>query len=236
MKIFNTALLLAALAFLPSCYRVPLYKTKSLHFLNNDCPYTQTEQNIIVKARLLDQYDKRELFGEYSKKLIDTFSREPILVIYFSISNLSTHSYILPYCNGIDLKFISYEHINSKLKTSTRLRTAGTILATYGTCSCLAVVSGITTCLPILIAVSIGGILSTIPIFQLNKSANESKSMNNKIAEDLEIKTFQKTIIIPSEGFYEGLFFVKESDFKSQFTLELQEKKTTSKIKFDIAL
>src|SRR5688572_15476890 len=109
--------LLVGLLLLPGCYRVPQYRNQSLRFVDDNSGYRESKQGLVLRAKRLTNYDKKELFGQYSKRLSRPLNG-PIEVIYLSFHNLSTATYILP-SNGIDLETIPHCDIARLMKTST---------------------------------------------------------------------------------------------------------------------
>lgn len=238
-------LLLAGLVLLPGCYRVSQYRSKSLRFIDDNSGYHASKNGFISRVKRLTNYDKKELFGQYSKKL-ERYAHGPIEVIYVSLHNLSSQVYILP-SRGIDLEIIPHREIEKLMKTST----VGRIVGFIGSYLVMAA-SGFfgwaglwimtannaptwTTLIPLFGA---GGVIAGgIYAGKYSQSIEQSIKANGRIIDDLEDKALLEGITIRVGEKYEGLIFVKPLNYRSLFNITLHEKEyNQNKVIFDIDL
>ena len=239
-------LALGTLVLLPSCYHVPFYKKKGLRFIDTNCNYYMTTENIIVQSKRLDEYDKQELFGEYSQRLIDKKTKQAMDVIYLSINNFSTCNYLLT-PSSIDLETIPYAKVISLMKTSPFARTIGAG-ASYGGIYASGFLSyvgvwgiGLGSPMGILFPMGLIGMGASIAsLVKLLSFSRTSMKMNKEIMKDLEEKMLihEKQSIIGAGDKKEFLLFVKPTHFKSNFKLTLyeQNKKLDKQVTFNIQL
>jgi len=228
MRFFG--IFLAGLVLLPGCMHVPAYKCQPLQSMNEHCVYRGVEKNVIVRAKVFSQDEKKYFFNNYARN-------DGQSVIYFSIHNLSRLDYVFS-GNGICIKQIPYQEvIESMKKTSSRSRfvggsmSAGVALPATGW-ACAAFIGSATVKCPITAAVAmvIGFAMSIVAVpFLVFGTAFlvqgiKSITVNNRIKRDIAEKIMDEPVVIPSGGQYEGLIFVKVSDYTPQFTLVLQEK------------
>jgi len=218
MRFFG--LFLVGLVLLPSCMRVPSYRCRSLKSVSNNFMYRDVEKNVVMRAKKLSEAEKSYLF--------DTRIRDNDLqVIYFSIHNLSDELYIFSH-DGICLELVPYKNVMRILKkTNTVSRFVGvgvgaTIVASpYIAASCLMGqgIPGIVL-FPFIAAAMIALPLGITFLAQGIKSI----VINSRITKDLTEKILDKPVIISSGEQYEGLVFVRSSDYTPQFVVRMHEK------------
>lgn len=232
-------LLLAGLVILPGCYRVPQYRSKSLRFLGDSSDgYRESKNGFIARVKRLTNYDKKELFGQYSKKL-DRYVNGPIEVVYVSFHNLSSQVYLLPSA-GIDLEIIPHQEIEKLMKTSTAARIAGSVGSYFA--MAMGGFLGWSGSLVTIMAhnapawaflIPLVGVSSAIAGFvyycKYAQSIEQSLKANKHIKDDLEDKTLLEGIIIQAGDKYEGLIFVKSSDYTPQFNVTMHEQNNRHK-------
>ncbi len=228
---------------------VPRYKCRSLQSVSDHCTYRGIEKNVVVHAKCLGQAEKNYLFDSRSALIEDELE-----VIYISIHNLGNTPYIFSH-NNIYLEQVKYHDISRSMrKTSSISRLACGALVTYPSLPIVAAFSilGVSRIemLPIMLAccgsLITGGILGGLIVIGIAGSilgltclAQGIKSivMNARISKDLREKTLHENIVIKSGDKYEGLIFVKSSDYSSQFSLTLQEKgNIKNSVLFDVDL
>jgi hypothetical protein len=220
-------LFLALLVVLPGCIlHVPSYRRQSLRIMRDSVAYSETEKNVVVRATLLSATDKHDFFGEHIGAIKDGKYK----VIYISVNNLSDEDYILA-ADCIDLKQISSRSVvKSMKKTSSFGR-----LVLWDMSSIPAAIVASCTKEPLFIApVSIGfAVIGLISLAQGIKSI----VMNTRIRKDIEVKIIPSSVIISSGDHYEGLIFVRPSDYKPQFTVAMHEKNNKKNtVIFDVDL
>ena len=239
------SLLLVGLLLLPGCYRVPQYRNQSLRFVDDNSGYRESQQGLVLRAKRLTNCDKKELFGQYSKKLSKP-SNGPIEVIYLSFHNLSTATYILP-STGIDLEMVPHCDIAQLMKTSTAGRIAGFFGSYFGMgigafvgWAGLWMMSannapGWAPLIPI--AGAGGAIAGAVYSTKYESSIGQSMKTNERIAQDLEDKALEEGIVIQSGDKYEGLVFVKSQNYTPLFNVIIREQNSRAKkIIFDVDL
>lgn len=226
-----SGLLLAALMILPGCVPVSRYKAKSLKSIDITTGYQDSQKGVKLSVKRLTREDKKELFGDRSKKLY--LSDEHIEVLYFSLHNLSGIDYSLS-ATSIDLAIMPSEKIVKLMKTSTIGRFMGTIGSLLG----LGLVNvaswyGFSRLIKSKAPVSaliipgfwFGGMqVATATAGKYASSTENSIHTNHKIEQDLDEKTSHDNVLIASGDAYEWLIFVKYSDYNPQFSLTLREK------------
>jgi hypothetical protein len=63
----------------------------------------------------------------------------------------------------------------------------------------------------------------------------KSAVINRRITKDLKTKTLHDTVVIKSGGHYEGIIFVKATDYKPQFNITMHEKNNAkNSVIFDV--
>jgi len=243
---------LAGLVLLPGCVRVPNYKPKSLDSIksfNNILIHRETKSNVTVGISVLNNDAKLYLFND--RDLL--FDNEKVEVIHISVHNLSTDQYIISPAE-ISIPQIPYSDVLQSVQTSSRyhLKNAGRVGGSvYG------VLSGLTFSvfyLPTLLGstvdkfgiglvLTLAGagfvwpIVATIIASPFLGKAIKSAIMNGRINKDLKEKMLREKVIIESGSKYEGLIFVKKSDYKPQFSVTLQEQTNKDKtLIFDVDL
>lgn len=229
---------------LPGCIRVPTYKKKSLDIFKNNCSYRHGEKGVVASVKQLNEAEKNYLFD----------GRIPLLneaeIIYVSIYNLSDSHYILG-PEMISLEQMPFCDIKKAIKkTNSVERLFGAGVSSVGAYAALGVavsvtkqgIAGVGTA-PMLLLCFIGSVgyaISAVVIpLGLTFLAQGIKSivMNARMHEDLQEKMLQKNVVIKSGEKYEGLIFVKSSDYKPEFTLTVHEKnKAKNSLTFDVDL
>ena len=237
-------IVLASLVLLPACYRVPKYRSQTLQFVDDKSGYHESRNGLIVRAKRLTNYDKKELFGQYSKKL-SCYPRGPIEVIYLSLHNLSPIVYVLP-STGIDLEMVPHADIARLMKTSTGGRILGFMGSWFGI---MAGYIGMGTGLCMLLNNDapkgsgliplVGGVSATIAgavyADRYASSIGQSLQMNERITTDLEDKAMPEGALIQPGDKYEGLIFVHSADYTPQFSVTVREKDNRhNRIIFDV--
>jgi hypothetical protein len=232
----NIGFLLAGLMLLPSCMRVPSYKRRSLELFKNNFTYTNTQENITVRAKRLSIPEKDYLFNGRSQVLY------AIETLCFSIHNLSQHTYCIS-PETIGLEHISYKDINAMLtKTNSLSRFSGAAAGGVLTALPFIIVSMET--LPtdasavIILPVFLGMLVVGIPL-SLAFLAQGIKSvvMNNRISRDLKEKSLHTQVAIKPGEHYEGIIFVNPSDYLPNFNVTLHQKDNAeTNVIFDVEL
>jgi len=228
-------LFLAILVLLPGCIHVPTYKRRSLQSVSDKCAYRGAEKNVIMKAKLLSREDKSALFGRHSRLIHDN----DIQVMYLSIHNLSNVSYLFSPVD-IDLSMMSSHDVAQLMKTSSVSRLAkGTALGAVGAGAIGWGVTGPMLCQSMAIAyvcLPLGAVAATASLVLFGTSI-KSIIMNKRIRKDITEKTVHKKVIINSGEQYEGLIFIKSSDYTPQFAVTLHEQDNIkNSIVFDVDL
>lgn len=241
-------LFLAALVLLPGCMHVPTYRRKALKSVSDHCTYRGSEKNVIMRAKQLRNAEKSYLFGNRSALLGD----DELQAIYISLHNLSDASYVFS-CDNIYVKQMHYHDVSRSMKkTSSMSRLAGGVLlvtplpilvAVTLACSSVAIVGAQIAIIPAMIIGGMVGAVVGIPLvavgFGLAFFAQGIKSivMNTRIRKDFAEKVLHEPIVISSGGQYEGLIFVKSSDYTPQFAVTMHEKDNAqNSITFDVDL
>jgi hypothetical protein len=224
-------ILLAGLMLLPGCMHVPAYKAKPLTTLRNDFMYHETKSNIVLRAKRLTYDDNHYFFNARGKYINNSFA-----VIYLSVHNLSSSFYQISPTDINDV-IVSSEKVIKKLKTNSGTRLAGGIISVSEALLSLLFGAGDNfmggPSLIILIGFPIGIGLGCVFL----GDALKSRIMNTRIKKDLEEKIFDKDVIIPSGDKYEGLIFVKTTDYKPQFSVVLHDKTNAKNaVAFDVNL
>lgn len=238
---------LTALVFLPGCLRVPSYKPRTLQFMHSKRMHRQVKENVILQVKELSEDERAYLFGERIGKL----ENKEYTMLYFSIHNLSRTYYTI-LSDFIDVNLIPYSKVIQQLKTSTFGRMAISGAGVAG-----ATIAGVYSSEAILLSLTIAPFLMPFCLFFAPVSAItgavvglgcaalagtfggktiKSSVINNRIKKDLKKKLVHENSSILAGGFYEGLIFVKTSDYKSNFTIRLHEKNTASGIQFNVSL
>lgn len=242
-------LFLAAMVFLPGCMNVPTYKLRSLQSVSDHCTYRGVQKNVVMRAKDLSPAEKTYLFNGRSE-LID----DELHAIYLSIHNLGNTPYTFSY-DDIQVRQVKSGDISRSMKkTSSVGRLCGSALFAYPSLPIVTVfaVVGVARVeiVPIMIACCgsliaggmIGGIVALGIIgsgISLAFLAQGIKSivMNRRMHKDLREKTLHEPVVIKSGEQYEGLIFVKSSDYQSEFTIAMHEKgKAKNTIAFDVNL
>jgi len=238
---------LAGLVFLPGCMHVPAYKCQPLQSLDEHCVYRGVEKNVIVRAKVLSQDENKHFFNNYARN-------DGQSVIYLSIHNISGLDYVFS-GNGIGIKQIPYQEVvESMKKTSSRSRFVGgsmsasvALPATGYACaafiSSAMVVKTAAAAKAAILAMMLGYtmLIIAVPFLVFGTAflvqGKKSITVNNRIKRDIAEKIIDEPVVVPSGGQYEGLVFVKASDYTPQFTLALQEKDSVNNtITFNVDL
>ncbi|HLJ31172.1 MAG TPA: hypothetical protein VKU36_01930 [Candidatus Babeliales bacterium] len=233
---------LAILILLPSCVKVPTYYQRPLKSVGTHFMYYGDNNKVIVRAKALNTAERHALFGGHIQELHDKDNR-PLQIIYVSIHNLTDADYIL--CgDDINLKQITYLQLNKLMKKTSSMRRlaiaglggGGFYALCYGMWQVVLSPGG-----GILITVfglpMIGCIVGGAAAVTLGSIQGiRSIVMNRRISKDLKEKILHEKVIINSGGCYEGLIFVKSSDYKPQFNVTIHEKDSGEDITFDVDL
>ncbi|HSC25565.1 MAG TPA: hypothetical protein VLB80_05125 [Candidatus Babeliales bacterium] len=218
---------LIILVLLPSCMRVPTYHRHSLHNVNTKFDYRNAERGVILQAKQLTIPEIQYLFGLGSAKLSKTFA-----VLYISIHNLSNIAYTFSPDN-FDIELATYDDvIKSVKKTSTASRLTGAALSGIIVSPipfdfwlfCIASSHHLPSI--VLAPFVVAGIIA-IPLgITFLAQGIKSAVMNSRIKKDFKEKTFHQKVDINAGEKYEGLVFVKLSDYQPKFTITMHEKYT----------
>jgi hypothetical protein len=215
--------LLAGLILLPSCMRVNKYHPQSLKMLRDKVMHGETKESVTIRAKRLNEFEKEYLFNKH----IGELEGNQFQIVYVFIDNMSEIQYeLLP--NSIDLEHLSCADVVKQMKkTSTAGRAIASSLATS-----YAVAAGINISremmwpgcdiLPILFIPVLGTAVSIAAI--TGASAIQSWVMNRRINDDLKKKVLSENLIIEPYSHYEGLIFVKSSDYRPSFNVTMYEK------------
>jgi len=235
-KVIVTGLVLAAIVFLPGCMRVPSYKRRSLELFRNNFTYTYTDDGVTVCVKRLNCPEKDYLFNGRSV-LGDTEG------IYFSIYNLSAGDYTIS-PEDIGLVQIAYRDIQKAIKkTSTVARFSGAVVSGGIGASGVAILTHVAHAAPHLFfktspLLTIPGTAGAI-VLGIVFLAHSIKSAvtNSRINKDLKEKILHNKVVIKPGAHYEGLIFVKASNYRPDFTITMHEKKKVhNSISFDVNL
>lgn len=228
-------LFLAVLVLLPGCMHVPTYQRKSLQSVSDHCTYRGAEKNVTMRAKLLSRADKSALFGSRSTLIHDN----DLQVIYVSIHNLSSVHY-LSSPSDIDLAMIPYHDVAQLIKTSSvsgLVRgVAFSVISAVAPAGAMAF--GMLMQLPVLCYGTLAiGVVSAGVALTFFGTSIKSIVMNSRITKDLAEKTLHGLIVISSGEQYDGLIFVKSSDYNPQFSVTMHEKDNKNNtVTFDVDL
>jgi hypothetical protein len=230
-------LFLAVLAFLPSCImRVPSYRRQPLSGMGEDFTYNENKENLNMHVKQLSVADKHYLFDNRSKLVC----RDAMQVIYFSFHNLSKSDYIIS-PDTINLKQVPYSTIDKSMKKTSsvgRFVITGLSGAALATTPFTDVV-GLSVCGgPLLFTIG-ASLAASFGILALIGGVQTIKSfvINGRISKDIKVKTLHEKVIIKSGKQYDGLIFVKLSDYSPQFAVTMYEKDNAKKsVTFDVDL
>lgn len=189
---------------------------------------------MIVQAKQLTQDNIQHLFESRLMQKDNTFE-----VIYLSIHNLSNVSYIVSPAD-IDIAKLSYQQIFQYMKTSSIGRLTGGIVAigipaypavnlfTFG-CFMKCAIAAYAGLSLAVVGIGLGALCFVLGL--------KSIKMNYRIDKDLKQKMVHKKVIIKSGDHYEGLIFVKSSDYKPLFNIIICEQDNhDNKIAFEVDL
>jgi len=224
---------LALLVLLPGCIlHVPRYTRQPLSIVGDHFTYNEIQENLNVQVKQLSSLDTYYLFNDWNKEFL---RRNGIRIVYFSIHNLSNNNYMIsPY--DIDLKQVSYKDIDRLMKKTSstgRFVIAGfSGLLNSAACALATIPNGIA-----IVYGTIGALATSFIFYPALVQGIKSVVMNRRINKDLKDKTLHEKTILNSGDHYEGLIFVKSSDYKSQFSITMHEKDNVEKsITFNIDL
>ena len=232
----SVGLLLAGLVVLPGCMKVRKYHPQSLKMLRDKNMYSETKNNLTLRAKRLSESEKEYLFNKH----IGQLEGNEFQVIYVSIHNMSGIRYeLLP--DSIDLERVSYTDVVKQMKkTSTAGRAVASGLAgAYGAATAIrlggemmAPGCGILI-IPFIPMMCISTAIATITGIK----AIESWRMNRRIDKDLKEKMLAETTTIIPYGHHEGLIFVRSLDYSPQFSVTfVGSYHLDNKIIFDVDL
>lgn len=235
-------LLLAGLVLLPGCVSVSRYRAKPLNTLCNDFTYREiTKNNVVFQSRLLTNRAIQYLFEGRAEGLLGS-----VKVIHCSIHNISSQDYVLSAKNK-NFQHLSVHEVAQLLKTSTAARMALTA-GIGGAVSLLPneffLMPALLSYFPLylmpasIVAYSCVAVVAVVTPFVFFGKTIKSAVMNGRIKKDLQEKMlYKKDVVIKSGEKYEGLIFVKASDYKPEFTVIMHEKnKAKNTIIFDVNL
>jgi hypothetical protein len=233
-------LFLAALVLLPGCMHVPTYKRRSLQSVSSHSVHRDTENNVIVQAKLLSQEDKTVLFGDRGASL----NNNDIQVIHLSVDNESDAKYMLSPAD-IDFSVMSCRDVKKLMKTSSADAivgvgiSAGAIGASVWTVGMIGkTAASASAIIPVIFwsAVGVYCVGIGMGLVFIGKSI-KSIIMNTLISKDLKEKMLHKKVTINPGDYYEGLIFVKSADYTPQFSVTMHEKgNTKNTVTFDVDL
>ncbi len=225
-------LILAILVLLPGCMlHVPSYRAQRLRLIRDSFTYDAHEENVTVRAKLLTESDKDDLFGEH----IGALEGNDFKVIYVSIHNLSDKNYIFMSRN-IDLKQVPSKDILKAMKKTSSIGRLATYYLASTTTAMLGAISihGDPFFIASVASLSIGfTVVGLIGLVQGIKSI----VMNTRVRRDIEEKVLPKKEVIHSGQYCDGLIFVKATDYKPEFNVMMYEKNNwINKLTFDVDL
>jgi len=166
-------------------------------------------------------------------------------LLYFSIHNLSRQKYsIMP--QEIDVQQIPYHDIRNAIKKTNSITRLSGAAASAGVIASPSIVMA-TNCFPIIgtpaiVIVPFLCAAATVPIIAIPFGCVclaygiKSIVMNRRVSKDITAKIIHKKITIKPSSTYEGLIFVKSSDYSPHFSMTLREKNQDNKIVFDVDL
>jgi hypothetical protein len=193
--------------------------------------YRGTEKNVIMRAKELSWRDKYYLFGDHS----DLIEDDKFQVIYISINNLSNTHYVLS-PGLVGLKQVPCRAVAKAMKKTSSIGRLAVYYLFGGVPIPLYVVAanGGSVLLATASTLSFGlGVIGLIGLAQGIKSI----VMNTRVRKDIEEKILDKKRIIHSGQQYDGLIFVKASDYHPTFAVTMHEKNNADKtITFDVDL
>ena len=240
---------LAGLVFLPGCLRVPSYKAKPLHTLNDNFVYREIKSSIVFQAKCLTHGEIYYLFGDHTKELLRTTE-----IIYCSIHNLSSQDYGLTLKNQ-NFSPLSMRNIKKLIKNNTANGFKEAAIASGGSYGVLAipiivlrllikatpttavatVANAYATIFNLIYLCGILPVVAIVVAMPFLGKAIKSMIMNHRITKDLNEKILHDNTVIKSGTVREGLIFVKNSDYNPQFNVMMQEKNNHhNKIVFDV--
>ncbi len=212
----NIGFLLAGLLLLPSCMRVPTYKRRSLGIFQNNCTYRHTQNGITLSVKQLSHTEKDYLFNDRTTHTIDD-----IEAVYFHLSNLSQHDYNVGPAS-FDLKLVPRQDIDKMIKTTSSTSrfsgAAATSLSPF--IFILTALNSPQAYIGVYLfhvsMVLVAPLIATFLAYGI-----KSVVMNDRISKDLREKNLHKNRVITSGNRYEGLIFVRKSDYSPQFTVTI---------------
>ena len=223
---------LAGLVLLPGCIlRVPSYRRQPLAIVGDNFLYNETQANLNIRAKELNLSEKYYLFDNRS----DLSRRNRVRIVYISVNNLTNVDYVLS-PNNISVKQVSSADINTMMKktsSSGRFVVAGVGgLSSAGAGGIVAISS--------VFAIAGGTAMAIVsaPLLLCGLAQGiKSVVMNARIEKDIKEKTLHKKVIVYSGEQYEGLLFVKSSDYIPQFAITMYENNhVDNSVTFDVNL
>jgi len=239
--------LLAGLVILPGCMSVPSYRHKPLKFISDDVLLGGVEKGLTLLVKRLTENDISYLFGVRGRQISGSCE-----VIYLSVHNLSSLSYILSPAD-INCETMPYHEViqlmktNSVARLSTGVAAGGGVVASYylTVLGVLTVKFGHSTLPALLIyptfivscSFPILGLISAGVGLALFGKTLKSVIINTQISSDLREKTLHRKVVIKSGEHYEGLIFIRASDYQPDFAVTMHEEgKEKNGISFDVNL
>ena len=228
-------LFLAVMVFLPGCMRVPGYTPRSLQLFKNGFAHTQTEQGVTLRVKQFSCAEKYYFFDGRTTSLDD------VEIIYLSVHNLSNKRYIIS-PDGINIPQLSYHDINKAIrKTSSVSRFSGAAVSS-GVVALPFIIVSMELFPPgtpgVVLLPFLGAAIVAIPLgVAFLVQGIKSLVMNHRISKDLKEKMLHNKVVIKSGGHYEGLVFVKSSEYRPDFAVRMHKKhKAKEGITFDVDL
>ena len=231
--------LLVGLVLLPGCMSVPTYRAKSLNVLPNDFAYRETKNNVVFRAKRLRSAEIYSLFGMRVEKLAAY-----VEIIHCSMHNFSNKDYIFSAENK-EFQSLSIHDALQLMSTSSAGRLATGVASGIGVSSTTngLFIIGMCSVFPhfaiaapyaLIFGFPFVAIIGALPFFG---KGIKSMVMNERIEKDLQNKMITGDMIVYSGEKYEGLIFVKFSDYKPEFTVTIhEENKESNSITFDVNL
>lgn len=219
--------MLAGLVLLPGCIGIRNYQPRPLRLFNNDTSYNKTNQGISLCVKRLNHQEKTYFFDGHTVPL-DGFK-----AMYISVSNASHIPYTIS-PEGINIVQIPLRDIKKSVrKTDTFAYFSGALTTGLIVATPIALAFCYVAWAPAFIAAAIALPFEVMFLAKGGRSA----VMNHRIDKDLREKVLHKKVFIKPGSTYEGLIFVKESDYTSQFTVTFSEKDNRyNNIVFDVNL
>ena len=239
MKLFKRGFGLfafVAITLLPGCTKQHKIETKKIQAISlRDADYQQTQNNIILRAKLLDRDECAQLTGRKKTKAFHKSTK----IIQFTTINNGVSSLLLKQKN-IDLKLIPHKTICQTYTSSAIFNglmssmgayivtiTAGSLLFTL----VLKTVNASFFILALGVDMLALGVLGITPTIGIIKGVRREHK-NTEMLKRLDKLALHKPTIIYAGNHKNKLIFVQKKDYKPQFDLTIVDnnKKTTFNI------